>query len=134
MIRTLGKKRHLRWAAVAVELAVVMPFLLLMLFGIIEYGWIFTVRQGLVTAAREGARTAALPGATEQEVADRITDTLTPLGVTSHTYTLVSDPIAESETVTVTVPYSDVTLLGDWFGTTAFDLGATCSMRKESVD
>ena len=134
MIRTVGKKRHLRWAAVAVELAVVTPFLLLMLFGIIEYGWIFTVRQGIVTAAREGARTAALPGATEQEVADRIADSLTPLGITTQSYTLESDPVSQAETVTVTVPYSDVTLVGDWFGTTSFDLGATCSMRKESVD
>ena len=131
----LGKKsRNRRRATAAVELAVVMPFLLLMLFGIVEFGWIFTIRQGLVTAAREGARTAALPGATETDVASRISEFMTNLGVTGYTYTLTSDPVAETETVVVTVPYSQVTLVGGWFDLQDFNLGATCSMRKENVD
>lgn len=121
-------------AAAAVELAVVTPFLLMMLFGIIEFGWIFTVRQGLVTAAREGARTAALPGSTAEEVADRVAEFLNPLGVTGYTATYTSDEETSIETVEITVPYAEVTLLGDWFGCTDWDLGARCSMRKEKVD
>jgi Flp pilus assembly protein TadG len=128
------KRRNRRWAAAAVELAVVTPFLLMMLFGIVEFGWIFTVRQGLVTAAREGARTAALPGATETDVANRVAEFLTALGVTGYTYSLTSDPVTETETVTVNVPYSQVTLVGGWFDLSDFNLGATCSMRKEGVD
>lgn len=136
MSNRLGRKtrRHGRWAAAAVEMALVTPFLLLMLFGIIEYGWIFTVRQSLVTAAREGARTAALPGSQESDVAERLEQFLTPLGITTYSYTLTSDSETEVETVHVMVPYSDVTLLGEWFGSTEWNLGATCSMRKENVD
>jgi Flp pilus assembly protein TadG len=124
----------LKRAAAAVELAVVTPFLLMMLFGIIEFGWIFTVRQGLVTAAREGARTAALPGSTADEVTSRVAEFLTPLGVTGYTTTYTSDDDTDIETVEITVPYGNVTLLGDWFGSTDWDLGARCSMRKEQVD
>lgn len=135
MRRRLARKaKNRRWAAAAVEMAVVMPFLLMMLFGIIEWGWIFTVRQSLVTAAREGARTAALPGSTETDVASRICEFLDPLNITGYDYTLTSDPETETETVTVVVPYSEVTLLGDWFDLDDFNLGATCSMRKENVD
>ena len=65
-----GRKRSR--AAATVEMAVVRPVLLTMLFGIIEFGWVFSVRQALTTAAREGARTAALPGTTEDDVEGRV--------------------------------------------------------------
>jgi Flp pilus assembly protein TadG len=127
--------RRSRWAAAAVEMAIVTPILLTMLFGIIEYGWVFTVRQALVTAAREGARTAALPGSTEDEVRDRIAQYLTPLGLTTYAVALTHpQPDNPTEVVQITLPYSDVTLLGSYFGSTDFNLGATCSMRKEGVD
>ncbi len=93
------------------------------------------VRQGLTTAAREGARVAALPGSTDADIQERVTDFLAPLGVTTHnvqiTHATLADP---SETVRLTVPYADVTLLGSFFGRTDYDLGATCSMRKEGVE
>lgn len=134
MITRLGKKR--RWAGATVEMAVVTPLLLTMLFGIIEYGWVFTVRQALVTASREGARTAALPGSTESEIQERIAHYLEPLGLTTYQVELTraTPPESSTETVHVTIPYSDVTLLGSYFGSTSYNLGATCSMRKEGFD
>ena len=66
MKRAIWNKRRLpargRWrrAAAAVEMAVVTPLLLAVLFGIIEFGWLFTVQHTLVNAAREGARTGVL--------------------------------------------------------------------------
>lgn len=127
-----GKKRR---AAAAVEMAVVTPLLLTVLFGIIEYGWVFTVRQGLTTAAREGARVAALPGSSDDDIRTQVGHFLAPLGITTHnvqiTHSTATDP---TETVRVTVPYADVTLIGCFFGSTDYDLGATCSMRKEGVD
>ena len=133
MIQTKGKKR--RWAGATVEMAVVTPLLLTMLFGIIEYGWVFTVKQALTTAAREGARTAALPGSTEDDITERVADFLTPLGMTTYDLDLTrSTPQDPTETVHVTIPYADVTLIGEFFGSTSYDLGARCSMRKEGVD
>ncbi len=122
-------------AAAAVEMALVTPLLLTMLFGIIEYGWVFTVRQGLVTAAREGARTAALPGSTDDEIRARVNQYLSPLGLTTHTIELThATDDSPVETVHVAIPYSDVTLIGSYFGSTDYNLGATSSMRKEGID
>jgi Flp pilus assembly protein TadG len=46
------------WGATAVEFALVLPVLLLILFGIIEYGWLFTYQIVLTNAVSQGARAA----------------------------------------------------------------------------
>lgn len=46
--------------AAAVEFALVVPLLLLLVFGIISYGMMLSFRQGLTQAASEGARAAAV--------------------------------------------------------------------------
>jgi hypothetical protein len=54
---TKQKKEH---GAVAVEMAIVLPLLLMLLIGIIEFGRVFNVQISLSQAAREGARHAAV--------------------------------------------------------------------------
>lgn len=51
---------HLDRGAAAVEMALVMPLLFLMIMGIIDFGRIFNGEIQLSQAAREGARIAAL--------------------------------------------------------------------------
>lgn len=46
--------------AAAVEFALVVPLLLLLVFGIIQYGYMLSFRQALSQAAAEGARAAAV--------------------------------------------------------------------------
>ena len=46
--------------AAAVEFALVFPLLLIMLFAIIDFGWIFNQQLTLTEAAREGARYNAI--------------------------------------------------------------------------
>lgn len=46
--------------AAAVEMAIVLPLLLLILIGIMEFGRVFNVQVSLTQAAREGARHAAI--------------------------------------------------------------------------
>ncbi|WP_024817566.1 TadE/TadG family type IV pilus assembly protein [Arthrobacter sp. 31Y] len=46
--------------AAAVELAILLPLLLLILFGIMEFGRAYNVQVSLTQAAREGARHAAV--------------------------------------------------------------------------
>lgn len=53
--------------AVAVEFALVVPLLLMMVFAIIEFGIIYNGQIQVTAAAREGARAAAL-GASEANV------------------------------------------------------------------
>ena len=52
MLRIAARRRNANRsrAAAIVEFAVVLPLLLTILFGIIEYGWVFMVRQTLQTA------------------------------------------------------------------------------------
>lgn len=54
--RPLGADR----GASAVELAIVLPVLLLVLGGIIDFGRAFTTQMAVTQAAREGARMVAL--------------------------------------------------------------------------
>jgi Flp pilus assembly protein TadG len=116
-------------------LAIVTPVLLTMLFGIVEFGWVFTVRQGLVTAAREGARTAVLPGSSVADVEGRIAEYTQPLGLTGFTAQVGCDGDGNPDgVVTVSIPYANVTLVSGYFGQVTGDLSATCSMRKETVD
>ncbi len=43
-----------------VEFAIVMPFLVLLLLGIVEFGWVFSQNNDIRHGAREGARAAAV--------------------------------------------------------------------------
>ena len=63
-----GRSRHRRVpgerGAAAVEFALVVPLLLVILFGIISYGFMLSFRQGLSQAAAESARAAAVSAVT----------------------------------------------------------------------
>ncbi len=132
--RRRGSKR--RVGAAVVEFAVVLPLLLTILFGIIEYGWIFMIRQTLQTAAREGVRVAVLPTTVNPytNVLTRVGEVMAPVGVSTYgvtmTHATVADPV---ETVVVSVPYADVSLMGGFFGAKTYDLAGTSSMRKEGL-
>lgn len=60
--------------AVAVEFALVMPLLLVLLFGVIGYGYMLSFRQGISQAAAEEARTAAVLSPSDPAVAGKTRD------------------------------------------------------------
>ena len=122
--------------AAVVELAVVLPLLLTIVFGIIEFGWVFMVRETLVNASREGCRVAVLQGSTQQDVTDQVDASMAGAGLSSYSVEITgSTPGNPNETVMVLIPYADVSLLGGYFsGTTNFHLTATTVMRKEGAD
>lgn len=70
-------RRSIRGTAIA-ELALVAPILCFLLFGIIEFGWLFKDVLILRQAAREGVRAGAV-GATTGEIMDRIKDSASTL-------------------------------------------------------
>jgi hypothetical protein len=130
LTRSSKAGRRERGAAI-VEFAVVLPLLLTILFGIIEYGWVFFIRQTLQNSAREGCRLLVLQTSVEPyaNVYARVADVMQPTGVTGYQTTLSRDGCEES--VAVSVPYTDISLLGGFFGTEDYDLTGTCTMRKE---
>jgi Flp pilus assembly protein TadG len=92
--------------AVAVEFALIMPVLLLILFGTIEWGRVWSQHQVFNGAAREGARCAAVQGggfatcdieAEIQNAAGPYEPDLSSLSVSND----CSDPEAQGEDVTV---------------------------------
>jgi len=56
----MRRRLHSREGASAIEFALVLPLLVLFLFGIIEFGLAFARSQGMEAAAREGARLASI--------------------------------------------------------------------------
>jgi len=128
----MGKKRR---GAVAVELAVVTPVMLAMLFGIIEFGWLFTVQHTMVNAAREGARFGSLEGVESSEVTSKVQQYLTAVGIDQTATIAVTDATTDDPTVTVrvTIPRDDVSLVGNFFGFSGGTLEGLASMRKEGL-
>lgn len=73
---TRRDRNHDERGAAAVELALVLPILVLLVFGIVQFSLAYNRQQGLHAAAREGARIASLPDTTSTEISDRVTDSL----------------------------------------------------------
>src|SRR4051794_5418889 len=67
-VRTSETSTALRRGAAAVEMALVTPLFLMMVFGIIEFGRGMMVSNLLVNTAREGTRAAVLNGSTNSSV------------------------------------------------------------------
>ncbi|HEX8835242.1 MAG TPA: TadE family protein, partial [Abditibacteriaceae bacterium] len=72
------KTHAARRGATLVEFALVLPILLTMLLGIIEFGWLMRNNAIIASSAREGARQASL-GRTQDVIYDRIVRAASPL-------------------------------------------------------
>jgi len=139
-----------RWSdesgAELIEFALVLPLLLLVLLGIIDFGFMFQRYEVVTNAAREGARVAVLPGYGDADVQARVDQYLTAGGLTAaHPPPVVAHPAAVAvagycsavTTVTVTYPhtYSIVAGVAGYFGAgglaTRSTLTATAEMRNE---
>jgi Flp pilus assembly protein TadG len=72
MLRTTRDQR----GAAAVEFALLLPLLVMLVFGIVEFSVLYNRQQGLHAAAREGAREAALPTSTQGDIEDRVREAL----------------------------------------------------------
>lgn len=132
-MRIRGKKQ--KRGTVTVELAVVSPLMFAMLFGIIEFGYAFTVRHTMVNAAREGARVGALQGAEESDVREKVSFLLGSMDLNSKVSVSIDwgdedDPMCA---VRLTVPQEDISLVGDFFGFGFGELEAFAAMRREGL-
>ena len=94
----------------AVEFALVLPLLLLILMGIIEFGRLWETTNILTSAAREGARVAAVTAPNAGMVQTAAQNVLTAGNIAGATVT-VNGPNAARE-VTVTVQFGYVPITG----------------------
>ncbi|GAA2529940.1 TadE/TadG family type IV pilus assembly protein [Pilimelia columellifera] len=99
--------------AAAVEMALVLPLLLLMLFGIIDFGRMFNAQIALTEAAREGARAESLGAAGAARI-----EAVLGVGVATPVIETCPDvPGAEDNaTVELTQAFDPVTPLGPMVG------------------
>jgi Flp pilus assembly protein TadG len=131
-------KSHRRGVSI-VELAIVTPLLLLLIFGVIEYAWLFLKASGISNAAREGARYAATAGVTDlgqltawnSPLMRALDNADIPLESATVTCATVTPGTGQPVTVRVTVPYEAVRLIGLLPGPA--NLHATVTMLKEGV-
>jgi Flp pilus assembly protein TadG len=65
-----------------IEMAIVLPILLLVFAAIIDFGFLFQRYEAVTNAAREGARVAVLPNYTAADVQARVQSYLTASGLT----------------------------------------------------
>jgi len=133
-----------RWrdrGAAAVEFALVVPVLIVLIFGSIEFGLAVQARTMIENAAREGVRVASL-GGTQAEVQAAATNALGPVTGVVHPVSFtcktpggavvscVAPNVAKVATVTVVVDYTGIT--GMFPQLTNTTLTASSHMQIES--
>jgi Flp pilus assembly protein TadG len=117
--------------AVAAEFALILPILLMLIFGMVQLGLTYQRQEAVHAAAREGARVASLPTTTTAEACARSTAALAGTGFTATpTCSATSNCSTSSGDVTVTVTVSN-TLDIPFFGTQTFDLTGIGDFRCE---
>jgi len=102
------RPRHRRRAGAVLETFLVLPILLVLAFGTVEFGWYFFVKHNMQGAAREGARSAITSDATNTKVNTAVQNALTAAGLQNSGYTVTTNPVDVStapagQQITVTV-------------------------------
>ena len=117
MISLPRQPRRIRLArrgAHIVEMALVLPILIMVVFGIIEFARANQIRQTVKQAAYEGARVGITMDATVASVQTQANRVLTSVGITGGTVTVSPNPIT-STTPFVTVTVSASATANGWF-------------------
>lgn len=83
-----SKRSTSRRGNAVLDAALVLPVLLSLTFGTVEYGYFFFVKQSLQGAAREGCRAGITPTATNTIVTQAIAASLNAAGLNASTTTL----------------------------------------------
>jgi Flp pilus assembly protein TadG len=97
----------------SLEFAMILPLMLLLLFGLMEWGWVMHRSGQVLNAARDGARVGARPDATNAQVQAVINTRMAAAGITGFTTSITPGAnFGDQVAVIVTVPYANVELIG----------------------
>ena len=135
MIVSLRKRLQRRGGAM-VEMAVIIPVLLVFLLGSVEIGRAVMVKHVLEEAARAGCRVAVAEYSDKADVTDIVKSAMDMADLTGYTVTVSPDPPTElgpfeTVSVNVSVPYTDVSWFAPSFMTDK-TLTGVCVMPAES--
>ena len=106
-----GAKRRRRSdsGAELIELAIVLPILLVVVAGIVDFGFLFQRYEAVTNAAREGARVAILPNFNDTDVQERVKQYLDSTGL-DRTASVVPLPTRSTLTLTTGATVDVVTV------------------------
>ena len=126
-------KRFDERGAAAVEFGIILPVLMLILFGIIEFGMIMFSREVITNASREGARAGIVQSATKPttgQIQTVVTNYLTGTGINPATVTIAVAGAGltapNTLSVTVTYPYQ-------FFAPAILGLGTSITLTGQTV-
>ncbi len=118
----------------AVELAFVLPVLLMLMIGIIDLSSLFFLRNNMVTIARDSARALAVGAVTTAEAEKLAEENLVNWNATfTVTATEPLNPDDTDVVVTISVPMAEAAPIGLVFDLTGLDgtLQTQVTMRQE---
>ena len=134
---SLYKKLRSESGASAVEFALLLPVLMMILFGIIEFGMALYRQSILTNASREGARLGivqSIPAITNGQINAAIDNYLTAAGITPGNVTrniVAGGATGTPVQVTLTLPYTYSVLPGLTSISPTINLTAQTVMRHE---
>lgn len=102
---TSRRRRRSDSGAELIELAMVLPILLIVVAGIVDFGFLFHRFETVTNAAREGARLASLPHYTDADVQERVRQYLDSSGL-DRAASVVPVPMRSTLTLTPGSPGS----------------------------
>lgn len=102
-LRNRGKDER---GAALVEFAIIAILLFSMLFGIVEYGWVFANNLDARHGTREAARLAAVNWGSSQAIADETCDRMDIQGGASFTFTGGGAAVGSVGSVAIDIPYT----------------------------
>lgn len=131
------KRNFIRRGTAVVETAVVAPLLILAMFGMIEVGYAFMIKQTVTLAAREGARAAALPGGTMSDVQGAVDASMAAANLSGYTVSSNIDTVGPNDYevwVEVSMPFDRAGFTGQLMGGGNFSIASKTTMRREGVE
>lgn len=127
------KRTQIRTGALAVEMALCLPLLLMLLFGCYEMSRANMILHATESAAYEGARVGILPGATKEKITLAASQILRTIGISDFEIE-VSPAVIQRDTpdveVTVRVPFAKNTSIPTMFIKNPTFRGV-CSLTRE---
>ncbi len=131
LLRALGRDQR---GAAAVEFAFIMPVMLLMFSGILQFGSVMFLENHMTNVAREASRRVAVGELTETDAATMVQGALVNWGVTYEVAVVTADAEDGNQDITVAIslPLSDAALMDVLGLFETGNLSTSVTMRMES--